>query len=91
MGEIRIKYSDVQESLSKIQSAVQSLKPNTPKSLGEGNVLESIDKLNSLNQILQQTLMTYQQLIIKNLEGTQKSVKMMQETDEGLVTTMIQR
>ncbi|MFC0237248.1 YwqI/YxiC family protein [Fictibacillus phosphorivorans] len=91
MGEIRIKYSDVEESLSKIQSAVQSFRPNIPTSTGEGNVLDLIDKLNSLNLILQQTLMTYQQLIIKNLEGTQKSVKMMQETDEGLVTTMIQR
>jgi len=91
LGEIRIKYSDVEESLSKIQSAVQSLKPNIPKSLGEGNILESIDKLNNLNQILQQTLVTYQQLTAKNIEGTHKSVKMMQETDEGLVTTMIQR
>ncbi|MBH0156279.1 YwqI/YxiC family protein [Fictibacillus sp. 5RED26] len=91
MGEIRIKYSDVEESLSKIQSAVQSFQPNIPSSTGEGNVLECIDKLNSLNQILQQTLLTYQQLTIKNIEGTDKSVKMMQETDEGLVTTMIKR
>lgn len=83
-GEIKIRYSDVEQELSKVESAVQQVDATYPSGIGEGNVLDVVTRLNELSNDLQQVIEQYQALVLKNVESTRQSLDIMQETDHQI-------
>ncbi|MEC2071037.1 YwqI/YxiC family protein [Alkalihalophilus marmarensis] len=84
MSEIKIIYADVEQELAKLQTAVQALDPSMPSSVGENNVLDVVDRLNQLNQQLNQMVEAYQALLLKNEEDTRQSIETMKQADQNV-------
>jgi translation initiation factor 2B subunit (eIF-2B alpha/beta/delta family) len=89
MREIRIKYSEAEAALTQLQAAAQTIEPSMPTDISGQNVLDTVEKLNSISQSLQQALTTYQRLLIKNGQAAKDSIQMMRETDEKIAHRMV--
>ncbi|HZG70415.1 MAG TPA: YwqI/YxiC family protein [Chondromyces sp.] len=80
--QIKIVYEDVEQALTKLKSSTQMIDTSFPSSIGGENVLDTVTKLNEINQALQQLTEAYKALLLKNEEATRQSVQAMKETDE---------
>ncbi|MFC7372594.1 YwqI/YxiC family protein [Fictibacillus iocasae] len=89
MAEIRIKYSDAEAALSKLQAAAQTIEPSMPADISGQNVLDTVKKLNAISHSLQQTLTAYQRLLTKNSQAAKDSIQMMREMDEEIAHGMV--
>ncbi|MCM3715936.1 YwqI/YxiC family protein [Halalkalibacter oceani] len=87
-GEIKILYSDVEQELAKVESAVQQVDGTYPSSIGEGNVLDVVTRLNELSTELQLVIEQYQMLVLKNIESTRQSLEVMRETDHQISSSI---
>jgi superfamily I DNA and/or RNA helicase len=87
-GEIKIKYGEVDEALSNLISSTNTLKPSSPQGIQGSNVLDSVEKLETLNQSLNKLLESYKLLIMNNAESTKQSVQAMKDTDQELSSSM---
>jgi hypothetical protein len=85
-NEIKIVYEEVESSITNMENSTQSLEPAFPSSLGGENVLDVVTKLNELMQELQQTFLTYKELLLKNESDTRQSIQTMRRTDEEIAT-----
>lgn len=83
-SEIKMKYSDVEQALSKLHSSSSALQTSFPSSIGGNNVLDVVKQLNNLNTLLQQVGDSYKALLLQNEETTRSSVKFMNDTDHQL-------
>lgn len=87
-GEIKIKYGEVDEALSNLISSANTLKSSVPQGIQGSNVLDSVEKLETLNQSLNKVLESYQLLLMKNAESTKQSIQAMKDTDQQLSSSM---
>lgn len=86
--EIKVVYSDVEQALNTLKSSATNLETTVDKSdIGE-NVLDVTKKLISLNQTLEEVLVSYKDLIIENEVSTRKSVQVMKQADETIGASM---
>lgn len=91
--EIKIRYGEVEQALSRLKDSTQALDTSMPSNIGGKNVLEVINRLNELNGKMKVLLTAYKTLLQQNENSTQHSVQMMREADEKLAhsTNMHQR
>ncbi|MEK3856549.1 YwqI/YxiC family protein [Cytobacillus sp. FSL H8-0458] len=82
--EIKLRISDIELALSKLQSSANGLQPTLLSTIGENNVLDFINKLNALNRQLQQGTEAYKSILLKNEETTRLSVQFLDESDRLL-------
>ncbi|MCM3705295.1 MULTISPECIES: YwqI/YxiC family protein [Cytobacillus] len=82
--EIKLRISDIEQALSKLQSSANGLQPSLPPTIGQNNVLDFINKLNALNNQLQQVTEAYKSLLLQNEEATRQSVQFLDESDRLL-------
>ncbi|MDQ0273322.1 YwqI/YxiC family protein [Cytobacillus purgationiresistens] len=83
-SEIKILKNDVDEALSKLQSSTNALTTSLPASIGSNNVLDTVKKMNQLNQALNQVAEAYKALLQQNEESTRQSVEFMAEADKQI-------
>lgn len=82
--EIKLRISDIEQALSKLQSSANGLLPTLPSTIGENNVLDFINKLSALNRQLQQVTEAYKSILLHNEETTRQSVQFLDESDRLL-------
>ncbi|WP_404446509.1 YwqI/YxiC family protein [Sutcliffiella horikoshii] len=86
--EIKIRQSEIEQALSQMKSSSEALTSSFPSSIGNGNRLDVVNKLNELNRTLEQLTENYKALILHNEEMTRQSVEQMVEKDQQLSTNM---
>jgi hypothetical protein len=84
VNEIRLVQGEIEENLSKIKSSADSLQPDMPNDIGQGNHLDVVTKLNELNQTMEMMVQSYKELLIRNESSTRESVHNMRDTDKNL-------
>ncbi|MDM5227708.1 YwqI/YxiC family protein [Cytobacillus sp. NJ13] len=82
--EIKLRISDIEQALSKLQTSANGLQPSLPSTIGENNVLDFINKLSALNIQLQQVTEAYKSVLLQNEETTRQSVQFLDESDRLL-------
>ncbi|GGB32447.1 hypothetical protein GCM10011409_07330 [Lentibacillus populi] len=79
--EIKLIFEDVENTLAELRASVQSLKPTSVVAITD-NQLATADKLNMINQTLDQVITSYKTLLLNNEEATINSVKALKDTEE---------
>lgn len=79
--EVKISFSDVEQTLNEMESSGQALE-SIHVMIADDNQLDMADKLNTINQALDDVIVSYQSLLLNNKEATIRSVQTMQKTDE---------
>lgn len=86
--QIKVNYSEVEHTLTKLKSSCNLL--SAPyKELEGSNNLNAFTKLNLLNEKLHQLSNAYKDLLIDNVEATQKSVSALKEADKMLSSSIM--
>ncbi|MGM9926615.1 MAG: YwqI/YxiC family protein [Bacillus sp. (in: firmicutes)] len=86
--EIKIRYSDVMQALSQLDTSLSAFQTTLPSAVGGNNVLNVVQTLNQLNETFQQINESYKSLLLSNKEATLHSIQSMQEADELLSSQM---
>lgn len=86
-NEVKIVYGDVENQLSDMKIAANSLKPTAEAPI-TGNTLDVVTKLTELSTLLETLLIKYQTVLTTNITTTSNSVAFIQETDENISTAM---
>lgn len=81
---IKVHYETVQDSVSNVESALGSMDHTLPQGLASGNVLDLVEKLNQLNEVLQQQGEEYQRILKMNNDSVRTALQTLEETDQQL-------
>lgn len=81
--EVKMVYADIEEQLGEVSSAVTALNPTAEPPI-TGNELDVVTKLTELSTQLEQLLIRYQEVLVKNIGTTERSVEFMRESDEDI-------
>lgn len=84
VNEIKVVHGEIEQSLAKVKSSTESLRSDLPKNIGKENSLEVVTKLTELNQMMEQMIDHYKQLLIRNEELTRQAVQDMAQADRDL-------
>ncbi|WP_054950341.1 YwqI/YxiC family protein [Numidum massiliense] len=84
-SEIRIVFQEVEQALSELNASSQSLDPSFPLNSREKNVLDTVKKLKECQQLLQQSMLAYKQLLLKNEQATRTAIQTMREADRDIL------
>ncbi|MGR9049153.1 DUF5344 family protein [Halobacillus faecis] len=80
--EIKIRWSEVEQSISQMQTATQSFSSPSIKTISEPCNLEVVNQLNDLNAELKLLAESYKSLLLNNESATLRSVETFVQTDE---------
>ncbi|MCM3618164.1 YwqI/YxiC family protein [Sutcliffiella horikoshii] len=86
--EIKVKQSEIEQALTQMKSSSEALNSSFPSSIGNGNRLDVVNKLNEINRTLEQLTENYKALLLHNEEMTRQSVGQMVEKDQQLSSNM---
>lgn len=86
--EIRIKYGEVEQSISRIEKTLHSLKTEVPHNLATENRLDVVDRMNQLNQLLTEIGNSYKEVLAANNESVRKALSDMENTDQQLSSSI---
>ncbi|PLR92658.1 YwqI/YxiC family protein [Bacillus sp. T33-2] len=89
-AEIKINYGEIQETLSQFKAAAESMETSVPAGAFGSTQLDVARKLDELNQLLQQVLVSYKSLLLSNINGTEQSVQSMKEADQQVAGQIAQ-
>ena len=87
-NEIKIDYGEVENALSQLKAATQSLETSLPTSVGGSNQLDVVTKMEDLNQSFHQMVEAYKALLMNNEQATRTSVEEMRKTDQLLSSSI---
>jgi len=82
--ELRINSHELEKKISKMQSCTAELNAILPREIGQRNKLQSVDKLNEVNQALEQLIERYKISLEENISSTKQSVNELIEIDEEI-------
>lgn len=82
--EIKIKQSEIEQALTQMKSSTEALASSFPSSIGSGNRLDVVNRLNEINRALEQLTENYKALLLHNEQMTRQSVQQMVEKDQQL-------
>jgi len=85
--EIKVRYGDVEEAISKIDGAADSLETSLEEITGS-NELNVVDKLNELSQLLAEVSEAYKQVLKENNQTVRTTLEDMKQVDENLSTSI---
>ena len=85
--EVKIVYADVENQLTEITNAKDSLNPKSEPPI-IGNTLDVVTRLTILSTQLEQLLTKFQTVLSTNVQTTTSSVAFMKESDEKISSAM---
>ncbi|MDQ0224113.1 hypothetical protein CHH83_03270 [Bacillus sp. 7586-K] len=85
--EIKVRYGDVEEAISKIDGAADSFETSLEEITGS-NELNVVDKLNELSQLLVEVSEAYKQVLKENNQTVRTTLEDMKQVDENLSTSI---
>ncbi len=81
--EVKMVYAEVETKLNEMQQVTEALNPKAEPPI-TGNVLDVVTKFTTLAENVENLLTNYQQLLMKNIQSTENSVRFMRESDEQI-------
>lgn len=81
--EVKIVYAEVETQLKDMQQVTDTLNPKAEPPI-TGNVMDVVTKFTTLTENVESLLTNYQQLLLKNIQSTENSVRFMRESDESI-------
>jgi NurA-like 5'-3' nuclease len=86
--ELKIRYSDVEDAISKIESASEAFETSLLKDMASGNKLDIVNKLNKLNQLLDEVGQEYKKVLKENNQSVIQSVQSLKEADKSISSSI---
>ncbi len=86
--EMKVRYGDVESTIAKMENTSQALEHSLPKNMASGNVLNVVEKLNQLNQLLEEQGEEYKSILKMNNEIVRTTLQTLKETDENLSSSI---
>ncbi len=86
--DIKIQYSDVEQRVADMEHASGAIDFTFVKNIANGNVLNLVEKINQLNEILEQQGEEYRRILRMNNDTVKTSLQNVQETDEQLSSSI---
>ncbi|MGD7006912.1 YwqI/YxiC family protein [Metabacillus sp. 84] len=80
--EIKIQYEDVEKAIATMNTAIQSFNTAFPAYVGGQNEMDSMVKINELNDACHKLMEAYKELLMINAAAAQESANQMKEADE---------
>ncbi|MCA0993822.1 DUF5344 family protein [Guptibacillus hwajinpoensis] len=86
--EIRIKYGEVEQSISRIEKTLLALNTEIPQNLATENRLDVVDRMNQLNHLLTEIGNSYRTVLAANNESVRQTLSDMETTDQQLSSSI---
>ncbi|MDO6654411.1 DUF5344 family protein [Anaerobacillus sp. 1_MG-2023] len=87
-NELLVKFSEVEQSISRIEKSLSSFNTELPKNTGEGNTLDVVNRLNELNHMLTEVGNAYKQILAENNQTVRDSVQQLENADKKLSSSI---
>ena len=87
-NELLVKFSEVEQSISRIEKSLSSFNAELPKNFGEGNTLDVVNRLNELNHMLTEVGNAYKQILTENNQTVRESVQQLENADKKLSSSI---
>ncbi|CAN7185671.1 YwqI/YxiC family protein [Rossellomorea sp. LjRoot5] len=89
MGEeLKIRYSAVEQAVTYIDNASESLTTDIPSTIANDNRLDVTERINELNHQLSEIRKMYKELLAKNNQSVKQSLISMEEADRELSSSI---
>jgi len=86
--ELKIRYSAVEQAVTDIDHASESLTTEIPVNSAESNRLDVTKRINELNHQLSEIRKMYKELLAKNNQSVKQSLMSMEEADRELSSSI---
>ncbi|MGA9289038.1 MAG: DUF5344 family protein [Anaerobacillus sp.] len=87
-NELLVKFSEVEQSISRIEKSLSAFNAELPKNTGEGNTLDVVNRLNELNHMLTEVGNAYKQILTENNQTVRESVQQLENADKKLSSSI---
>ncbi|MGB7999397.1 MAG: DUF5344 family protein [Anaerobacillus sp.] len=87
-NELLVKFSEVEQSISRIEKSLSAFNAELPKNTGEGNTLDVVNRLNELNHMLTEVGNDYKQILTENNQTVRESVQQLENADKKLSSSI---
>ncbi|WP_152640097.1 YwqI/YxiC family protein [Virgibacillus necropolis] len=84
--EIKLIHADVEKALAGLKASIQTLETSFSKSMQGENRLDTVTKLNEINQSFERVLNSYQTLLVNNQEATSNAAESFKQTEEKVAS-----
>ncbi|WP_148357616.1 DUF5344 family protein [Peribacillus simplex] len=86
--EMKVRYGDVEDAISKIESASEAFETSLMKEMASGNELDVVNKLNELNGMLEEIGMAYKNVLKENNQSVIKILQEIKEVDHNISSSI---
>jgi Family of unknown function (DUF5344) len=86
--EMKIRYRDVEDAISKIENASDAFETSLMKGIAGGNELEVVNKINELNNVLEEVGQGYKKVLKENNQSVIRSLQNLKETDQNISSSI---
>ncbi|MBA4538803.1 YwqI/YxiC family protein [Bacillus aquiflavi] len=89
--EIKVVYAEVEKELAELRTAIIAVQTSIASSIQACQDMITAEKVNKLNESLQQILKRYQKILLNNESMANKAIQKLREVDETLAAGMRKR
>ncbi|MCM3169368.1 DUF5344 family protein [Peribacillus frigoritolerans] len=86
--EMKVRYRDVDDAISKIESASEAFETSLMKEMASGNELDVVNKLNELNGMLEEIGTVYKNVLKENNQSVIKILQELKEADHNISSSI---
>ncbi|WP_433959649.1 DUF5344 family protein [Cytobacillus horneckiae] len=86
--EMKVRYGDVENAVSKIESKAVAFETSLMKELASGNELSVVSKLNELNHMLEEIGSTYKKVLSENNQAVTRTLEELKEIDHHISSSI---
>jgi hypothetical protein len=86
--EMKVRYRDVEDAISKIESASDAFETSLMKEMASGNELDVVNKLNELNGMLEEIGTVYKNVLKENNQSVIKILQELNEVDHNISSSI---
>ncbi len=85
---MKVRYGEIEDAISKIESASEAFDPSFMKETANGNELDVVKKLNELNQMFEEIGLAYKKVLKANNQSVSRILQGVKEVDQSISSTM---
>lgn len=85
---MKVRYRDVDDAISKIESASEAFETSLMKEMASGNELDVVNKLNELNGMLEEIGTVYKNVLKENNQSVIKILQELKEADHNISSSI---
>jgi Family of unknown function (DUF5344) len=86
--EMKIRYGDVENTVSKIEAAADAFEITLAKDVASGNELDVVAKLNEINNLLEEIGRTYKNVLKDNNQSVLNTLENLKAADQEISSSI---